>query len=529
MKGEQTTVRVFMSAGAAYPWTEAKAFFFRGYFVVEDTCYRGSAAIEYLCGQLETLPAKAVLERLNGVFSIIWEREEEILFAVDRLRGLPLFYTAEGKDLWIGDDMQALSYALPAPSGDALEQEGYASTKLFVPGKGTLLRGVFQVRASTFCRFFRADGSVMESEYYHMHHRDFWEDTDVQLQRFHEAYHTAGRHLARALDGRTAVVPLSGGADSRMVLSMLKEQGYEKVLCFTYGCPGNREAEISRQVAESYGYPWTFIPYTVQLWKELRAAPELEEYERFASAYSSTPHLQDFPAVREMKRKGLLPPDSVFVPGHSGDMLAGSHITPEFLGETLSREAFLGTIESKFFMEPPSQALWSEISAGFPPCDETDMEELAAQSEWFNTQERQAKFIVNSVRVYEFFGYEWLIPLWDHALFSFWSHIPIPQRYQRRLYFMAVEGPKIASTNDASVRKSLAASARKLPGVRTLLRRTARLMRYWRSPLMIERLFPLGPYGKGCFCEPPLFDVNYLLCRQEIRRFEKDFHIQKEK
>jgi asparagine synthase (glutamine-hydrolysing) len=58
------------------------------------------------------------------------------------------------------------------------------------------------------------------------------------------------------------VVPLSGGLDSRIIVAMLKRLGVEDVICFTYGKKGNREAEISRQVAEALGYRWYFVEYT---------------------------------------------------------------------------------------------------------------------------------------------------------------------------------------------------------------------------------------------------------------------------
>ena len=53
---------------------------------------------------------------------------------------------------------------------------------------------------------------------------------------------------------------------------------------------------------------------------------------------------------------------------------------------------------------------------------------LQMQSNIFNGYERQAKFIVNSVRVYEFFGYAWRIPLWDRELIDFFLKVPLKYR-----------------------------------------------------------------------------------------------------
>lgn len=54
--------------------------------------------------------------------------------------------------------------------------------------------------------------------------------------------------------------------------------------------------------------------------------------------------------------------------------------------------------------------------------------------EKWDWQERQAKFIVNSVRVYEFWGYEWWLPLWDYEMMEFWARIPLKLRVGQILY-----------------------------------------------------------------------------------------------
>ena len=42
--------------------------------------------------------------------------------------------------------------------------------------------------------------------------------------------------------------------------------------------------------------------------------------------------------------------------------------------------------------------------------------------EVWDWQERQAKWIVNSVRNYEFYGYEWRMPLWYNEIMDYWPH-----------------------------------------------------------------------------------------------------------
>ena len=61
-------------------------------------------------------------------------------------------------------------------------------------------------------------------------------------------------------------------------------------------------------------------------------------------------------------------------------------------------------------------------------------EDIVATFEFFDWRERQAKFIVNSVRVYEFLGYEWRLPLWDVRMVKFWNKVPFYMKFSKSFY-----------------------------------------------------------------------------------------------
>ena len=60
-----------------------------------------------------------------------------------------------------------------------------------------------------------------------------------------------------------------------------------------------------------------------------------------------------------------------------------------------------------------------------------DLANIFENWEW---KERQSKFIINSCRVYEFYGFEWRLPLWDLEFINFWSRIPLEMRENKKLY-----------------------------------------------------------------------------------------------
>jgi asparagine synthase (glutamine-hydrolysing) len=137
--------------------------------------------------------------------------------------------------------------------------------------------------------------------------------------------------------------------------------------------------------------------------------------------------------------------DAVFVPGHSGDFLAGSHVPKEFAARRhLLRDELLQAMFDAHY----SLWDWPKTSASLMrrtfteriervvgPINDGATEAAADTFECWDCEERQAKFIVNSVRAYEFFDHEWRLPLFDAELMDFWSAIPMSGRLGRRLYF----------------------------------------------------------------------------------------------
>mgnify|MGYP004008823175 FL=1 len=51
--------------------------------------------------------------------------------------------------------------------------------------------------------------------------------------------------------------------------------------------------------------------------------------------------------------------------------------------------------------------------------------------EYFHSQ---SKYVISAQRVYEYYGYEWRLPLWDIGYLEFWSKVPVNLKYKQKLY-----------------------------------------------------------------------------------------------
>ncbi|MDI2587660.1 hypothetical protein OR571_11180 [Psychrobacillus sp. NEAU-3TGS] len=164
----------------------------------------------------------------------------------------------------------------------------------------------------------------------------------------------------------------------------------------------------------------------------------------FADGLTSMPHIQDLLAVSKLKKQSLIPKNSVFIPGHSGDFVAGSHIPKYFLkSNTVTKNDLIESMLHKhynlWFSNEKYQVFLKKTIELLVDGDDLKNEVAADIFEEWDWRERQAKYICNSVRVYEFYNYEWRLPLWDREIIKFWSNISIQYRVDRNLYFQFVE------------------------------------------------------------------------------------------
>jgi asparagine synthase (glutamine-hydrolysing) len=266
------------------------------------------------------------LVRFRGSFAIIVETEREVICVTDPIRSIPIFYRSDGSK--VSADANRLVSGTSHLDGRNTIEFMLAG---FVTGDRTLYQDIRQMEYAEILAFPKDGGAPRGDRYFEYRYKASNESEERLMDDLGSAFEEAFERTAAELRRRhaRAVVPLSGGLDSRIVLAMLRRMGVEDILCYTYGVRGNREARISRRVAREMDADWHFVRYTAR--KNYRAFndPLYEEYRMFGSNLFSLAHSQEFLALKEMTEGGVLRDSDVIIPGHALDMLSGSHF-PSF-------------------------------------------------------------------------------------------------------------------------------------------------------------------------------------------------------
>jgi len=505
-----------------YPWTEISiddvTCWLKGTIFYENKLLESVDVVRLFSSALEDSQydhdsLKALLLALNGNFALALETPHYIFCTVDRVRSIPLFYAVDRNEVLFSDDANHLQGCLNLPFNEDNGAEFLVTG--YVTGPDTLFDGVSQLQAGEYLVYDKANGSLAMHFYHRFWHGNFFSDSeDDLLDRLDEVFMRVFQRLIESAKGRQIVVPLSGGLDSRIIVAMLKRLGVEDVICFTYGKKGNREAEISRQVAEALGYRWYFVEYTREKWYACYHSDEMQRYMKYSGNLVSIPHIQDFLAVRDLKEEGIISENAVFVPGHSGDMLAGSWIPHDIeeiphdvdccITHSLKRHYSLWQWNKN---EKLREIFQENIRNAIGNINIHDAESLSNGIEYFNFNERQVKFIVNSVRVYEFLGFQWRIPLWDAELIGFFLRIPLALRIKQILYReyamkkLCVERLKVLQKLDCTTDIGNNACVDPAQNIMTFVRKFPLLMNIGRKIYSLWRVhteydnFPFAWYG----------------------------------
>lgn len=420
------------------------------WFEYNNTLIRGSAYLgEKLLTEVEL--AKYIdsiniekfneFNKLNGYFVCIKRSDKDINIISDRVRTFPIFYILKQSKVYICDDPYILKERFSTGEYESISQKEILLLG-YVTDENTLIKDINQTLPGQIISFSNGKKSVKSYFRFLGKHHHNNEGKRSLLRRHSLVLEDIFKRLINYAQGKTIVIPLSGGYDSRLIAVMLKKLNYENVIAFTYGKKDNPESIVSKSVADNLGFRWIFIPYTNEKTYKWYNSKEYKTFEKFADNLSGICLDREWPAIYELRKQKLIPEDSIIVPGHSGDMIAGYSLQSDWLTKEVYEDEMVDRIlnnnygmwnwdgSRREFRELFKMKIikTTEIKDTNIDGNKTDFYE---KWDW---QERITKFVVNSVRIYDYFGYKWWLPLCDKEFIDFWFGVPNKFRREKSLY-----------------------------------------------------------------------------------------------
>lgn len=405
--------------------------------VYKDQNYLEKEELWDLLHRISLLPEdhmKQELAELNGCFAFISSDSSTTPIAFTDLgRTYPLFYTEYNDQLIVSTTTAACVEA--RGMNVKVNQKKVKEFRIlgFTTGMETMLNEVSHLQQS-------ASLHLQQDEPIQSFYRDFRpkkdelytcnSDLKLQLKSIIEGVFET---FIRSLNGQLLVVPLSAGYDSRIILAMLKKHNYSNVLCYTYGKKGSAEQKVAKEVAKRLGYKWIYNEYNQDNVQGFLEHADFGDYYRYMSNHTSMFYMEEYYSLRQLKEKMDLPEDCIFLPGHWGGSIAGgilNGVNPHF-----QSNADIANYIYEFFF------IYDRIGAKQKQTYLKMLEEsldkdgdLLRRYENWNYKNRQARFVVNSARIFNFHGFEYRMLLWNKEILDFFNHLPYEQKFNKAFY-----------------------------------------------------------------------------------------------
>lgn len=387
------------------------------------------------------------LKSIDGNYAFVISAQKFAIAAVDIVRSAPLFYRERRNSVEFSTNAADIANGSEIICRKAFDDIYVAG---FTSGDRSIYSYVKQILAGQVLVI--SDGKVEVEDTHNFFSTTALREEPSQTvyeNKLTEVLEQTFASLKKSLNGRQACIPLSAGLDSRLVLSGLLRSGHDNVLAFSYGLKSNSDAETARKICQKLGVKWVFIEMKPRKIRKFARSSIYRDYYKFAFRGDSVPFLQDLYAIYVLKECSThVNAGAVFINGNSGDFISGLHIPKSIhclAGKSLDTgeikkvaEAYIDKHFSLWqdeFSEKHKLRLSThifdqliEVSGGSKELvNLTSFESL----EW---RQRQTKFVVSGQRVYDFYGFDWRLPLWEKPIFEFFKTVPLELKFDQFLY-----------------------------------------------------------------------------------------------
>ena len=424
--------RVILNSNLGFGWFNYEnRIYVKGYIYDKDNRLLSNGDFAEYVNKFDdsfsTLISKA--KELYGAFSIVINLNDELYLIADRISTFHLFYSVIENDVIISDslyEIQKLNKSQIIPfSLDEFESNGYVS------GSETLFENTFQLRAGEIVKI--SDNKIENKLYFHFKVKI---KTDNDIDYYRDEYVNVLRNMTERLikgaDGRTLLIALSSGYDSRLIASLLRYYNYENVVCFTYGRIDSYEIPLAKKVAEKLNYKWHYVEYSESFLQGFTKDKLFYKFVEYSSNLNSTPHIQDYFAVKYLLESELINQDMIICLGTVGPYY---HNYESSYKKFLVSNNFKNALNLILHLDFQYKRIENRLEL-LEKIEKLSFDYNSALEKFDNWQykEQQPKFILNALRAFEFLGFGHRTPILDYGMIDFFNNLPIEFKIGDNLY-----------------------------------------------------------------------------------------------
>jgi asparagine synthase (glutamine-hydrolysing) len=351
---------------------------------------------------------------------------KELRLCADIISSKPLLYRHRGNHIDIAlDYISGMDITIPS---------GFKKSGGYILGHETFYQGFRRVPANSTVVINAEEANTHRRIIPRVEAREF---SKFDFDKVMRSSLLKIKELSNA--GYKILVPLSSGLDSRLIFFTLYEMGIP-FECFTYGRVDSIDIKIAKTLTTKLDVTWHPIILNKQLLDSVLSQVDLRELIPKVCRGVSIPHLQDLPALISLRDKNLINDMTVVLPGHTGDFISGGHIWEElYFRESVNLSEIVSYLSSKHLFTDSDQqdtirAIVSEIMKDNGYHEEMSSSEAEDVMFVWEMEERQSKYIANSIALYNAFGVTTYMPFWNENVVSYFRSLSIHDKREKIKY-----------------------------------------------------------------------------------------------
>ncbi len=379
---------------------------------------------------------KKTLLSKNRNSSIVYQRKKLFFCCTDFARSYPIFFNETENSINIKNSCKDIKYKSSDINKDAIRQ---AKLTGYCLNYNTLITNLKIMKPG---EFFIANNKSVTYDKYFDYHKTFKPKIKNKQQLIKELsiiIDKIAEYFKERYNNKILWMPISGGFDSRLLVSKFHEKGIKNIKCFSYGLKNNSDALIGKKVCQKLNIPWIFVDIKDSEYQNFYKSLQKKSYDKFCDNLQVIPNYQEFLVIRKLVEKKLLTKNSVIINGQSGDFNSGGHIPKILMRNASINQLFLAIKKKHFFLikdqnNQDNNKYIDKILNNYFSVYKNSITEKADLYENWEYYERQVKYVVNGQRTYDYFDLNWYLPLWDGEFVKFWTKVPKKFRYKQNLY-----------------------------------------------------------------------------------------------